>query len=33
MNVSGKFTLNAPRDIVFFGKRRSRRNKGRTRNE
>jgi len=33
MNVSGKFTLNAPRDIVFFGKRHSRRSKGRTRNE
>jgi hypothetical protein len=32
MNVSGKFTLNAPRDIVFFGKRHSRRN-GRARNE
>jgi hypothetical protein len=31
MNVSGKFTLTAPRDIVFFGKRHSRGIKGRTR--
>ena len=33
LNVSGEFTLNAPRDIVFFGKRHSRRNEGRARNE
>jgi hypothetical protein len=32
MNISGKLTSNAPREIVFFGKRHSRRN-GRARNE